>query len=342
MIKKLIITADSIRPSREDFEVIGVFNPAVTLYKGQTIMLARVAERPRQDDADYYKLPVSQNKGIEILRIPKSDKAYDYSDGRVIKNSNKNYLTSISHFRVARSANGIDFSFDGEAWVLPDNIYEEYGIEDPRITEIEGRFYITYSAISGCGINVGLMVTDDFVKFEKLGYILHSDNKDCVLFPQKIEGKYFCLHRPSISHFGKPDIWIAESDNLRYWGNHKIMPEARAGCKDSERVGAGAAPLKTDKGWLIVYHGADSSTRYHLAAMLLDLQNPNKPVMRSKKALLEPTEEYEKSGFTPNVVFTCGMVPYDGGVRIYYGVCDENIAVADVTMEEIFESMEEL
>jgi beta-1,2-mannobiose phosphorylase / 1,2-beta-oligomannan phosphorylase len=340
MHKQLIIDAKQIRPSRPDLEVLGIFNPAVVKFDGQIIMLARVAERAIQDELDWFKIPTfSMTEGWSIVKLPINDPKCDFSDVRVVKYDKKSFLTSISHLRIGRSHDGIHFVFDEKSHLIPDNMYEEYGIEDPRITQIGNKFYITYTAISRHGITVRLMVTDDFQSFSDIGNIFHSDNKDCLIFPEKISGKYFALHRPSYSQFGQPDIWTAESDNLIDWGNHKIMCEARVDYMNSSRVGAGAVPILTDMGWVEVYHSADSINRYHLAAMLLDKSDPNIVLRRSKKPLVEPTEDYEIQGFVNNVVFTCGLLREENDLMVYYGVCDEKIALATISMDEVMENM---
>ncbi|MDD4077710.1 MAG: glycosidase, partial [Bacilli bacterium] len=233
-------------------------------------------------------------------------------------------------------------TFSPERYIMPSNIYEEYGLEDPRITKIDDYYYITYSVISSCGINVGLLVTTDFKTFSPIGNIFHSDNKDCVIFPQRMNNKYYALHRPSISHFGKLDIWIAESENLQNWGNHKILLDARIKYTESYRIGAGTVPLLTDRGWLEIYHSADKLDRYHLTAMLMDKNNPTKILMKSKRPLIYPTEEYEKKGFVNNVVFTCGMIREEDMLTIYYGVCDQRIACVTLHIDEVWENMEKL
>lgn len=342
MNKQLIISYDSIKPHRDGFEVIGAFNPAIARYKDQVIMLLRVAERAVQVRQDCFCVPVySEQQGEKLVYIPKSDE-YDYSDARVIIGKKESYLTSISYFKVGKSCDGIHFDFSDNVCILPNNKYEEYGIEDARITQIGDVYYITYAAVSSNGINVALMTTTDFVSFERRGIIFHSDNKDCVIFPDKINGKYMALHRPSISRFGKLDIWTAESDNLIAWGNHKVMSDARICYEPSVRVGAGAVPVKTDKGYLVIYHSADANDRYILTAMLLDCDNPNKVLAKSKKPLIEPTEPYELTGFVNNVVFTCGLVNNGSDLDIYYGVCDQNVAVASVKIQDVLDDMEEL
>jgi predicted GH43/DUF377 family glycosyl hydrolase len=343
MEKILLIEPKKLEPSRKDFEVIGVFNPGVIKFNDEYIMIARVAERVKQDDPEHYLVPTYiHGKGMQIIKLPKNSPNYDYSDSRMIKNHQKNYLTSISHFRIFRSKDGLNFDLSNIEFIMPSGIYEEYGIEDPRITQIEDEYYITYSAISSCGINVSLKVTKDFRNFTQVGNILHSDNKDCVIFPEKINDKYYALHRPSISQFGKLDIWTAESNNLVNWGNHKILLDARVTYTESSRVGAGAVPILTDRGWLEIYHSADIHDHYHLTAMLLDKENPNKILMKSKQPLIQPTEDYEKNGFVKDVVFSCGLIKEEDEIMIYYGVCDERIACAKLTIDEIWNNMEVL
>lgn len=342
MNKQLLINYKDIKPHADGFEVIGAFNPAVTLCNGETVMLLRVAERAVQTNQNCFCVPVyREGSGIEFVNLPRTSD-YDYSDARVVVGKEASYLTSISYFRVGRSKDGIHFDFSDNVCIMPVNKYEEYGIEDARITQIGDTYYITYAAVGSNGINVALITTNDFVRFERKGIILPSDNKDCVIFPDKINGKYMALHRPSISRFGKLDIWTAESDNLIAWGNHKVMLDARISFEPSVRIGAGAVPIKTDKGYLVIYHSADANDRYVLTAMLLDANNPNVVLAKSKRPLIEPTERYERQGFVNNVVFTCGLINKGSVLDIYYGVCDQGVAVASVSVQDVFDNMEAL
>ena len=343
MEKKLILEPSMLKPTRSDFEVIGVFNPAITKYQDHFIMIARVAERAIQSDPDHYLLPhYEHDKGVCIRKVPRDSNDYDYSDCRLVKNHEATYLTSVSHLRIMKSVDGIAFDLDNAIILFPDNIYEEYGIEDPRITKIGDTYYITFTAVSSNGINVRLIKTTDFLSFKRLGNIFHSDNKDCVIFPEKINGKYFALHRPSISQFGRLDIWTAQSENLTDWGNHQVLMDARIDYQESIRVGGGAVPVLTDKGWLVIYHSADKKHRYHLTAMLLDLDDPQKVLMRSEKPLIEPTEAYEKIGFVNDVVFTCGLVQENNEVLVYYGACDERVALCKLSLPEIYLNLREV
>lgn len=341
MEKKLIIRKTDLKPSRRELSVLGVFNPAVVKVGTETIMLARVAEIPKNSEAKYFIIPTYKNREINYIKIDRFSPDYDFTDARVIRNHEQNYLTSISHLRLARSDDGINFIFTNTR-IMPETDYEAFGIEDPRITEIEGRYYITYSAISEHGVNVALMVTKDFHTFERLGIILPFDNKDCVIFPRSISGRYRMFHRPSKSDFAHLDIWTAESVDLEHWGNHRIVTKARPTYQNCVRVGAGAVPFLTERGWVVVYHAADDKHRYHLASMLLDANNPNRVLMRSAKPLISATEEYEKNGFFRDVVFTCGLTRDGDDITIYYGVCDENIAMCKMKLAEIYANMEDV
>lgn len=340
-MKQQIIDVSQIQPSHSDLRVIGVFNPAVAKYRDHIVMIARVAEAAIQDEAGVFKVPTySQEGGFLMRRIPRNDPHYDFSDVRVVKNGKSSFLTSISHLRVGKSRDGVHFDFADSIPLFPNNLYEEYGIEDPRITKIGETYFVTYAAVSRHGITVRLLETTDFETFREKGNIFHSDNKDCVLFPGKIQDKYYCLHRPSFSQFGRPDIWTAESTNLSDWGNHKILCEARVSYANSTRVGAGAPPFLSKEGWIEIYHSADESNRYHLAALLLDKDDPNKVLKRSKRPLVEPTEPFEQKGFMNDVVFTCGLIEEEAGIQIYYGACDESIGRCFVTYSDLFDNLE--
>jgi len=340
MEKRLVLQAKDFAPTREDLSVLGAFNPAVAEINGETILLARVAEVAKEEAEDHYPIPYHlPGEGIHFHRIPKNHEAFDYSDIRMIRNEETAYLTSFSHFRIARVARDGDFTID-ETVISPQTVYEEYGIEDPRITKIDNTHYITYSAVSRHGIGVALMKTDDFRTFKREGIIFHPDNKNCVLFPEKINGRYYAMHRPTTPHFGALNIWVAESPDLKTWGNHRVIKGAVPGYTESDRIGAGAPPFLTEDGWVVIYHSADKNANYHLCAMLLDKEDPTRILMKSKEPLLSPEESYEKEGFLNNVVFTCGLTNDDDKVTVYYGVCDKHIASCTFTMEEIWNNME--
>ncbi|MBP3040941.1 glycoside hydrolase family 130 protein [Bacillaceae bacterium Marseille-Q3522] len=343
-----IITPEDLTPFLDDHEVIGVFNAGVAEYNGEILLLLRVAERPINSKTDSVKvsyMDFSSGKGIlKVIELDKKDPRYDFSDPRTIfwrtANSNKPaYLTSISYFLIARSNDGYHFTLENKPFVFPGTEREAWGMEDPRITQIENKYYIQYSAVSPEGIGVGLILTKDFEHYERLGLILHPENKDVTIFPEKIKGKYYTLHRPVPAGIGNPEIWLAESENLRYWGNHQFVLGLSKDRWENGRIGSGAVPFKTKEGWLEIYHAADKNNRYCLGAVLLDLENPSKVIGKTIDPILEPSEEYETGGFFGNVVFSCGLINHGDNVRIYYGVCDTSMAVADLSLTDIMSKL---
>lgn len=342
----IIIPAD-IKPTRPDFKVDCVFNAGVTKFKKETILLLRVAESPISLDVNIIKIPylkeIDNEQTLVIKEIEKTDKRYDFSDSRTISyigDTYIQYLTSISHFRIARSTDGINFKISDIPFIKPDTKYEAFGCEDPRITKIDGRYYINYSAVSSLGIATGLAVTDNFEDVEKLGIIFEPDNRDVCLFPEKINGEYYAIHRPMQKYIGKPEIWVAKSSNLKYWGDHKHLLGASKTQWDSLKLGGGAQMLKTEKGWLQIYHGVDKKERYCLGALLLDINNPNKIIAKSKNPLLEPKEKYEIEGFFKNVVFSCGALIEDNNLKIYYGAADEVMCLAEITIDNLWKHLD--
>ena len=275
-----------------------------------------------------------------------SDYLYILNPG-AIKHNNVYYLLlrvadskKISHFFLATSKNGTDFNVDKSPILSPKTSEEAKGIEDSRITKINDGFYITYTAYSQKGAAVGLLETTDFKHFKRLGIIFPPDNKDVVILPEKINGKYFAYHRP-MGEMGKPfSIWTSTSPDLIHWGEHKPVLSPDLGSWDSEKVGAGAVPIKTEKGWLHIYHGVSDNV-YRLGVALFDLDNPAKLIRKSKNYILAPEKDYEKIGWISNVVFTCGAILEDNGeVKIYYGAADSSVCLAIAKLQDLIEIAE--
>jgi predicted GH43/DUF377 family glycosyl hydrolase len=339
-----ILAPKDIPPHRPDFEVIGAFNAGVARYNDEIILLLRVAERPTSHDSSIVHTAIwdVQTQSLRIGDLNRNDERYNFSDPRTISLAGKSgfsYLTSISYLRIARSKDGHRFTVDDQPFMFPQTELETFGIEDPRITQIGDTYYITYSAVSPVGVGVGLASTKDFVHVERHGMILAPENKDVVLFPERIGGKYYALHRPVPHSIGEPEVWIAESDNLLYWGNHRHLFGLRPNSWDSGRLGAGAVPFKTDAGWVELYHAADHNARYCMGAVLLDLNDPTKVIARTDRPVLEPEVDYEVDGFFGNVVFSCGALLEGDTVRVYYGVADTSMACAELSLESIFEAL---
>jgi predicted GH43/DUF377 family glycosyl hydrolase len=242
----------------------------------------------------------------------------------------------------SRDGRSID-SMDG-AMFEPSNVYEEFGVEDPRITRIGETYYITYVAVSRHGVATALASTKDFKSFARHGILLPPENKDVVLFPEKIGGQYCALHRPNAATpFTKPEMWIATSPDLIHWGHHE---QFLGGTEDWDigRVGAGPPPLRTSAGWLEIYHGNSRHEEdvgigiYSGGALLLDLENPKRILGRSGRVFV-PETKYEQEGFVPNVVFPTGIVEQGETVLVYYGAADTYTAVAEFSVQELLKSV---
>ena len=335
-------------PSRPDFEVVCAFNAGIAQYKDETIMLMRVAERPKCETSNIVKSPhLIEKNGNWELTVKTFDKTknsatYDFSDPRkFFLNSDREiaYLTSISHLRIARSKNGVDFTVDKKPFIKPETKYEAFGTEDARITKIEGKYFINYTAVSSKGISTAIGTTEDFISFKRIGIAFEPDNRDVCFFPEKINGMYMALTRPAPKQFGKAEIWLAESPTMLHWGNHKHLLGVSGTQWDSLKLGGGAQMLKTEKGWLQIYHGVDKSNRYCLGALLMDLNNPSIIIKKSNKPLLEPEEEYEKIGFFKNVVFSCGALIENDILKIYYGGADRVMALAEIKMLDLWKHL---
>lgn len=316
-----------------------LLNPGAFRFQDKTWLLLRVAERPRQQNG-HLSFPILENGGIRVLEFSKDDPELDLSDPRVITHRGVDYLTTLSHLRLVSSTDGIRFEAAPEYPPLyGSGDHECYGIEDCRVTRIDEEYFLTYTAVSANGVAVGLRSTRDWRTFAHHGLILPAHNKDCAIFDTRIDGKYYCLHRPSSPQIGGNYIWIAESPDLIHWGNHRCIAKTRAGMWDSGRVGAGAAPIRTAEGWLEIYHGADTGNRYCLGALLLDPREPWKVLARSKHPIMEPSADYETNGFFGNVVFTNGHVVDGDELTLYYGASDSVICGARFSIAGILDSL---
>ncbi|MEX0330063.1 MAG: glycoside hydrolase family 130 protein [Puniceicoccaceae bacterium] len=338
-----IITPAGVKPSREDFEVVCVFNCGVIRFEGDVLLLMRVAEIAKSDDENVARVPLYDEEFGEIIikDFNKNDPDVDTeTDSRYVLTTNRRYLSSISHFRIARSKDGINFDIADSPCMTADNMVEMYGIEDPRITEIAGTYYINYSAISPVtGVTTCLASTKDFKTFERHGIIFTPDNKDIAIFPGKINGKYYALHRPASAEYEFRDIWIAESSDLIHWGKHRSIIQTRPDYWDNGRIGCSAVPFLTDAGWIEVYHGSSKDNRYCLGISIHDKDDPSWVLARSEVPLMEPETDYELNGFFGNVIFNCGVLFEDDVVKIYYGAADEVICYAEISLDGILESV---
>ena len=254
----------------------------------------------------------------------------------------------VSRLGYARTVNGTDFTFRSSNPVLePSAQWEEFGCEDPRISRLDGAFFVTYTAFSRRGPRIALASTKDFTSFEKHGLVGPDLNdKDFVLFPERINGKVVILHRLDskiqIAYF---DNVAALTDSREFWSSYvtHINDFEVIGPKnpwEECKVGVGPSPIRTDRGWLVLYHGVSVHRVYRVGAVLLDLEEPAKVLARTSKPILEPETEFEKRGIVPNVVFPAGGVILNGDLLIYYGGADRVSCVAKTPVGDFLDELE--
>ena len=342
-----LITPEMIRPWQPGFRAVCAFNAGVAEYGGEVLLLVRVSETPPPAGEGFVSVPMLTEKNgawrTEVRTLSGDDPRYGFADPRKIldrEGGNYAFLTGISHLRLARSRDGVRFSVDMEPFIRPDCEMEAFGTEDARITRIGDSYFINYTAVSPHGITTALAETEDFVRVKKHGVIFQTEARDVCIFPKKIRGKYMALTRPVPRQIGKAKIWLAASPDLKHWGEFRPLALPSFGW-DSARSGGGAPPIRTERGWLILYHGAERGTdRYSMGAALLDGDDPSRVLAISREPVLRAEEDYETRGFYPNVVFSCGAFIKDGEVHMYYGAADFCIALARAPLEDLLDSLE--
>jgi predicted GH43/DUF377 family glycosyl hydrolase len=339
-----------LRPSRDDLEILGTFNPGAIAFADEVILLVRVAERPTERRAGHTALPRWQTgAGLTVDWIANDE--IDFLDARVVQRKSDGLvrLTFTSHLRILRSRDGRSLDREDDARFEPQTEFEEFGVEDPRITRIGDKYWFTYVAVSRHGPATALASTTDFQTFKRHGVIFPIENKDVVLFPEAMGGAYVALHRPaSRMCFSQPEIWLARSADMVHWGEHQVLLGAGTKSDDSGdsgwdggRVGAGAPPIRCPDGWLEIYHGStkpagDSGVgAYSAGALVLDLDEPHRIVRKSAEPILAPEADFERAGFVPNVVFPTGVVEQGDTLLVYYGAADTVCAVAELSMADV-------
>jgi predicted GH43/DUF377 family glycosyl hydrolase len=344
--ERLLLSPSDLEPMRDDFEVVGVFNPGAIRTRNEVILLVRVAERPRERRPGLTALPRwVPGQGLTIDWLP--DVELDVLDPRVVRRKADGLvrLTFISHLRAVRCRDGRSVEEVTDVRFLPDSALEEFGVEDPRITAIGDRFYFTYVAVSRHGAATALASTTDFRRFDRHGVIFCPENKDVVLFPERVDGNFVALHRPNAATpFCRPEMWVAWSLDLIHWGGHDCLHGGGAEW-ETGRVGAGTPPVRVADGWLEIYHGNRQPTRpgevgtYSTGVLLLDRHNPAKVLKRATASIFEPTADFERHGFVPDVVFPTGIVETNDSYLIYYGAADSCTAVVEFAKDDVFGSL---
>lgn len=271
----------------------------------------------------------------------------------------RNDYGSVEERRLDGTNLGLAFSDDGIHWEVQDkpcfDLKDEEILRayDPRLTVMDGKVYMCFAVDTRHGIRGGIAVTEDFEKFEIISMTV-PDNRNMVLFPEKIGGKYVRLERPFpvYGRGGKDrfDIWISDSPDLVYWGNSKLLLGVENVPYANDKIGPGAPPVKTEKGWLTTFHAVDLDPsrgkngwesawkkRYCAGIMLLDLEDPSKVIGLCKDSLIAPETDYETvDGFRTNVIFPGGMILEDDGeVKIYYGAADTVECLATAYVDDL-------
>ncbi len=339
---QLLLRPDDLCASRADFEVVGAFNPGAVRAGDEVVLLVRVAERPRELRPGFTGLPRwDAVEGLMVDWVPAAE--LDVVDPRVVRQKSDGLvrLTFISHLRVVRCGEGRSVREVTGVTFGPESELEEFGVEDPRITAVNGRFYFTYVAVSRHGPATALASTSDFRTFERHGVIFCPENKDVVLFPEPVGGSFVALHRPVCgTPFTRPEMWVARSPDLIHWGAHTPLTLA-GGEWQSGRVGAGPPPVRVAGGWLAIYHGNQRPTRpgevgtYYGGALLLDANDPTRVLKRTAEPFMRPETDFERTGFVPNVVFPTGLVRDGESVLVYYGAADAVTAVAEFSLADL-------
>jgi len=260
---------------------------------------------------------------------------------------NEHKISCLGH---ATSTDGETILGRSEAPVFaPVDASEVLGCEDPRITAFDGGFYVFYTAYSPRGPRVALASTTDFMAYERYGVVGPDyDDKDAALFPELIGGKFAVVHRI------EPNIELAFYHSIKrmekvsqnpYSKNYLKRIETNTILKpkwkwEEKKVGIGPPPIRTDAGWVVIYHGVDSNTVYRAGAALLDVENPRRVMARSPEPILEPEEAFERVGVVPNVVFPEGAVMVNDELKVFYGGADRTCCVASVPMKLLIEALE--
>lgn len=245
-------------------------------------------------------------------------------------------------FLWARSADGVHFEVSSANTVVPPDEYPyvpHEGIFDTRITLLDGWYYITYNVASRLGGRIRLCRTRDFRALEDLGFITQPDHRNCVLFPEKLDGAFLRLERPNVGDSG--DIYLSYSPDLIHWGRTKLALERNCRYWESAKIGPGAPPVKTSEGWLCIYHGCRESMngyQYSAGCMLLDLNDPSRVIGKMRDCLMWPETLYERVGQVNNVVFPTAALRFGDDpdrLSIYYGCADTCIGLASASIRTL-------
>ncbi|MDR1687014.1 MAG: glycoside hydrolase family 130 protein [Clostridiales bacterium] len=306
---------------------------------------------PWQERTENNNLPLWRYKDNPIIgRNPVKGVARIFNsavmpyEGKFIGVFRGEQTNGVPHIYLGRSGDGISWNFDSEKIPFVDENGEpmmpSYAY-DPRLVKVEDTYYIIWCQ-DFFGASIGMAKTKDFKKFERIESPFIPFNRNAVLFPRKIGGVFKLLSRPSDSgHTPFGNIFISESPDMVYWGKHRhVMARSYSNWWESVKIGGGAAPIETNEGWLLFYHGVSGTCNgfvYSIGGAILDIDNPSVVKYRCQTFLLTPEQWYEERGFVPNVVFPCATIcdAETGRIAVYYGAADSYVALAFTTAEEV-------
>ncbi|MHA2428773.1 MAG: glycoside hydrolase family 130 protein [Candidatus Hermodarchaeia archaeon] len=351
---KVLLRPTDLEPSQSGYTILGTFNPGVARYGDDIILLVRVAEAPLVDESGPFVSPRAEwvSGSPRWVEDTFDRSSVDASDPRLLRLPNGRVrLRYISHLRLVRlnltDLKVKEISTPNE--LRPSVPWEEFGIEDPRITQIGDTYYITYVAISRkMGVATALMMTKDFNSFERKGIIFPTENKDVVLLPEKWNGHYVAFNRPVSNYMiDLPSVVTSLSSDAIYWGKHRFLFGPREGNWESVRIGAGPPPLRVQSGWLLIYHGVSPAThespvgRYCAGAVMLNGANPTDLLARCELPLLCPERRYEREGFAANVIFPTGAILIERGAKLllFCGGADEVVSVLTLSVDSILKHL---
>lgn len=299
--------------------------PVVERYHGNPILT--------RDDVPY-KIHTVHNAGVCKYQ------------GRYIMLFRSHLANGRSIIGKATSINGFEFEVDAKPFLTPATQgdfaeYEAFGVEDLRICPCEDKFLLCYSAYSRHGVRIALAQTKDFESVERIALISQPDMRNCVIFPDKIDGQYVRLDRPH-SDISPWSIWISYSLDLVHWGRSKRVIQSQTYRWDEMKIGPGAQPIKTPEGYLNIYHGVFETMAgavYRLGVALHDLNDPSCVIAVGDDWILQPEDEWEVNGYVSNVVFTCGAVLEDNqeDIKLYWGGADQVMCAGTTTVTKLLE-----
>ncbi len=357
---KLLVKPQDIKPTVKEFRVRGAFNPAAVRLPDKKILLyARIAETPYHDEKTFLAPRFTGKKKMELYTEKIDRKKMNLCPDCFIMDWDISRLPTISHLRkILLDKSGMEvekISQKPDFYGLMED--GDFGVEDPRITFLkkEKRYAMTYVSVSmSSGVSTSLATSANLNAWKRHGIIFRQQNKDVAIFPEKINGYYAALHRPEGTMiFDKPSIWVSYSKDLLFWGKDRpVLRPRNHGSWDDLRIGAGPIPIRTDEGWLEIYHGVrlkdrdnkDSAKIYNAGAVLLGLKNPEKVIARTphKKPLFGPDSGFEKSGFKGGVVFPTGIIQGldKKSILVFSGGADSNISVRKLNLKSVLNSLE--